>query len=98
MSNRCDEEAAAKAQAMKTLREVESQLSELQEDLDSERASRAKVEKQKRDLNEVRYFKYPENSSNAFLFFNFVCIINNQKTTSLIFFFLILILMSKIEY
>lgn len=55
---RCDEESAAKAQAMKTLREVESQLSELQEDLDSERATRAKVEKQKRDLNEVCLYTF----------------------------------------
>lgn len=51
--NRCDEESAAKAQAQKVVREFEIQLAELQEDLDAEKAARAKAEKQKRDLNEV---------------------------------------------
>jgi uncharacterized protein (UPF0147 family) len=37
----------------KNIREVESQLQELQEDLEVERESRAKAEKQKRDLSEV---------------------------------------------
>lgn len=38
--------------ALKKIRELESQISELQEDLESERASRNKAEKQKRDLGE----------------------------------------------
>ncbi|XP_076334905.1 uncharacterized protein LOC143238500 isoform X2 [Tachypleus tridentatus] len=49
---RCDEEAAAKAQAQKALREVENQLAEVQEDLDAEKVARTKAEREKRDLNE----------------------------------------------
>ena len=49
---RVDEEGAAKAKALKTLREVEAQLTEVGEDLDAEKAARVKAEKQKRDLNE----------------------------------------------
>lgn len=41
-----------KAQIQKQLRELESQLTEIQEDLDVERTNRGKAEKQKRDLNE----------------------------------------------
>merc|ERR1712102_99968 len=47
-----DEEAAGKANALKALREVESQLSEVAEDLEAEKEARNKAEKQKRDLNE----------------------------------------------
>lgn len=43
---------SGKAQIQKTLRELESQYTELQEDLEAERNARAKAEKQKRDLNE----------------------------------------------
>ncbi|XP_077805915.1 myosin-9 isoform X2 [Macaca mulatta] len=49
---RVEEEAAQKNMALKKIRELESQISELQEDLESERASRNKAEKQKRDLGE----------------------------------------------
>lgn len=49
---RMDEEGAARAGAQKGLRELESQLADLQEDLEAEKAARAKAEKQKRDLNE----------------------------------------------
>lgn len=49
---RVDEEGAQKAQAQKALRELESQLAELQEDLEAEKAARSKAEKLKRDLNE----------------------------------------------
>lgn len=49
---RVDEEGAFKAQAQKAQRELESQVSELQEDLEAEKAARSKAEKQKRDLNE----------------------------------------------
>lgn len=38
--------------ALKKIRELETQISELQEDLESERACRNKAEKQKRDLGE----------------------------------------------
>lgn len=41
-----------KAQTQKALRELESQLAELQEDLEAEKNARAKADKQKRDLNE----------------------------------------------
>lgn len=47
-----EEEAAQKNMALKKIRELEAQISELQEDLESERASRNKAEKQKRDLGE----------------------------------------------
>ena len=49
---RIDEESAAKANAQKLQRELESQLIEIQEYLEAEKAARAKAEKQKRDLNE----------------------------------------------
>lgn len=49
---RVEEEASQKNMALKKIRELESQISELQEDLESERASRNKAEKQKRDLGE----------------------------------------------
>uniref|UniRef100_A0A8C8G426 Myosin-9 n=1 Tax=Oncorhynchus tshawytscha TaxID=74940 RepID=A0A8C8G426_ONCTS len=47
-----EEEAAAKNTAQKKIRELEAQLSELQEDLELERAARAKAEKHRRDLGE----------------------------------------------
>ena len=50
---RVEEEVAAKQTFQKNIREVESQLQEVQEDLEAERESRAKAEKQKRDLSEV---------------------------------------------
>lgn len=52
LPDRVEEEASQKNMALKKIRELESQISELQEDLDSERASRNKAEKQKRDLGE----------------------------------------------
>uniref|UniRef100_A0A8C8GBM5 Myosin, heavy chain 10, non-muscle n=1 Tax=Oncorhynchus tshawytscha TaxID=74940 RepID=A0A8C8GBM5_ONCTS len=47
-----DEEAAQKNNALKAVRELQAQLSELQEDLESEKVSRNKAEKVKRDLSE----------------------------------------------
>uniref|UniRef100_A0A4W5RIJ8 Myosin-9 n=1 Tax=Hucho hucho TaxID=62062 RepID=A0A4W5RIJ8_9TELE len=49
---RIEEEAAAKNTAQKKIRELEAQLSELQEDLELERAARNKAEKHRRDLGE----------------------------------------------
>ena len=49
---RMEEEAALKNLAQKKIREMEAQLSELQEDLDLERQARAKAEKHRRDLGE----------------------------------------------
>lgn len=49
---RVEEEAAQKNNLLKQLREIQSQISELQEDLESEKAARAKAEKQRRDLGE----------------------------------------------
>ncbi|XP_051985877.1 myosin-9-like [Xyrauchen texanus] len=49
---RIEEEAALKNAAQKTIRELEVQISELQEDLELEKAARAKAEKQRRDLGE----------------------------------------------
>lgn len=45
-------ESAAKAQAQKIQRELESQLTEIQEDLEAEKLARAKAEKYRRDLSE----------------------------------------------
>ncbi|KAH0629587.1 hypothetical protein JD844_011777 [Phrynosoma platyrhinos] len=47
-----DEEAVQKNNALKIIRELQAQIAELQEDLESEKASRNKAEKQKRDLSE----------------------------------------------
>ncbi|ROL41705.1 Myosin-9 [Anabarilius grahami] len=49
---RIEEEAALKNTAQKNIRELEAQISELQEDLELEKAARAKAEKQRRDLAE----------------------------------------------
>jgi len=43
-----------KTSAIKHSRELENQLQEMQEDLESEKTARSKVERQKRDLGEVR--------------------------------------------
>lgn len=50
---RSDDESVSKATTIKQLRELQSQIQELSEDLDAEKQSREKAEKQKRDLNEV---------------------------------------------
>ncbi|XP_051776097.1 myosin-10 isoform X3 [Erpetoichthys calabaricus] len=49
---RVEEESSRRADALRTLREAQSHNAELQEDLETERAARAKAEKQKRDLGE----------------------------------------------
>lgn len=49
---RGDEETVQKNNALKLIRELQAQIAELQEDLESEKASRNKAEKQKRDLSE----------------------------------------------
>ncbi|NXN12860.1 MYH10 protein, partial [Indicator maculatus] len=49
---RGDDEAVQKNNALKVIRELQAQIAELQEDLESEKASRNKAEKQKRDLSE----------------------------------------------
>lgn len=49
---RIEEEAAQKNLAQKKIRELEAQLSELQEDLELEKQARAKAEKHRRDLGE----------------------------------------------
>lgn len=50
--NRGEEEAAQKNNVLKQVRELQAQLSELQEDLESEKQARNKAEKLKRDLSE----------------------------------------------
>ncbi|KAG7223717.1 hypothetical protein INR49_015445 [Caranx melampygus] len=47
-----DEETVQKNNALKQVRELQAQLVELQEDLESEKICRSKAEKQKRDLSE----------------------------------------------
>lgn len=47
-----EDESAQKNNALKKIRELEGHISDLQEDLDSERAARNKAEKIKRDLGE----------------------------------------------
>lgn len=49
---RNEDEATQKNNALKQMRELQAQLSELQEDLESEKLSRNKAEKLKRDLSE----------------------------------------------
>lgn len=52
MIDRNEDEATQKNNALKQLREFQAQLSELQEDLESEKLARNKAEKLKRDLSE----------------------------------------------
>ncbi|XP_023599720.1 myosin-10 [Myotis lucifugus] len=47
-----DDETLHKNNALKVVRELQAQIAELQEDFESEKASRNKAEKQKRDLSE----------------------------------------------
>uniref|UniRef100_A0A8C5XMC6 Myosin heavy chain 14 n=1 Tax=Microcebus murinus TaxID=30608 RepID=A0A8C5XMC6_MICMU len=47
-----EDEGGARAQMLKSLREAQAALAEAQEDLEAERAARAKAEKQRRDLGE----------------------------------------------
>ena len=49
---RTEQEGGARAQLLKSLREAQAGLAEAQEDLEAERAARAKAEKQRRDLGE----------------------------------------------
>ncbi len=51
-SYRQEEEVAHKTTFQKNMRELEGQLQELQEDLETEKEARNKAEKQKRDLSE----------------------------------------------
>jgi Myosin tail len=53
---RVEEETAAKAIAQKMIREIEGQKQEILEDLESERESRTRAEKYRRDLAEVSHF------------------------------------------
>lgn len=50
--SRCDEESVQKNNALKQIRELQAQIAELQEDLESEKMCRSKAEKLKRDLSE----------------------------------------------
>ena len=50
--SRLEDETAQKNNALKKIRELEGHISDLQEDLDSERVARNKAEKTKRDLGE----------------------------------------------
>lgn len=52
MVHRSEDEVSQKNNALKQVRELQAQVSELQEDLDSEKLSRNKAEKLKRDLSE----------------------------------------------
>lgn len=49
---RLEDEMAQKNNALKKIRELEGHISDLQEDLDSERQARNKTEKARRDLGE----------------------------------------------
>lgn len=50
---RAEEETAARVKLEKENRELHSQLQETQDDLESEKDARQKVERQRRQLNEV---------------------------------------------
>lgn len=52
MVHRNEDEVGQKNNALKLVRELQAQVSELQEDLDSEKLCRNKAEKLKRDLSE----------------------------------------------
>lgn len=52
MVDRNEDEVSQKNNALKLVRELQAQVSELQEDLESEKLSRNKAEKLKRDLSE----------------------------------------------
>ena len=54
---RVEEEVTVKTTFQKQLRELESQLQEVQEDLEAEKEARNKAEKQKRDMGEVRMWQ-----------------------------------------
>lgn len=53
IKNRVEEEVSVRTTFQKQIREVEGQLQEVQEDLETEKDARIKAEKQKRDLSEV---------------------------------------------
>jgi len=50
---RVDEESSKRSELEKLKREMENQIEELKEDLDSEKTARTKAEKQRRELGEV---------------------------------------------
>ena len=50
---RVDEESSKRSESEKLKREMENQIEELKEDLDSEKTARTKAEKQRRELGEV---------------------------------------------
>jgi len=50
---RVDEESSRRSELEKLKREMENQIEELREDLDSEKSARTKAEKQRRELGEV---------------------------------------------
>ena len=50
---RVDEESSKRSELEKLKREMENQIEELKEDLDSEKSARTKAEKQRRELGEV---------------------------------------------
>ena len=52
-NSRVEEEVSQKTSAIKRSRELENQLQEMQEDIESEKTTRNKIERQKRDLGEV---------------------------------------------
>jgi len=52
-----EEEVSGKTSVTKQVRELQSQLQELQEDFEAEKAARHKAEKQKRDFGEVVVLK-----------------------------------------
>ena len=55
---RAEEEATARAKAEKQCRDLSAQVSELQDDLESEKDAKAKVEKMRKHLNEVSIVYY----------------------------------------
>ena len=54
-SPRAEEETAARGKLEKENRELQAQLQETQDDLESEKDARQKVERQRRQLNEVSF-------------------------------------------
>lgn len=71
-----EEEGAAKSTFQKQLRDLQTQMQELQEDLDAEKEARNKAEKLKRDLNEVGL----DNRGKNELFSVYVSIMSDSST------------------
>ncbi len=70
---RVEEEVTQRTTVQKQMRELENQVQEVSEDLETEKEARNKAEKQKRDLGEVSSFHLPLLSLYLTLFCDGLC-------------------------